>query len=218
MLRKLILKIKESGLTINREKSKFCCNEVKFLGFIVKEHGLMIDPDKTAAIINYPKLRTLRQLRRFLGMASWYRRFIKDYATIADPLNKLTKKDIKSMWEEAQETAFQIIKKAISEAPLLHRPDPNAEFCIQTDACDTGLGAVITQVIDGLEQVIAFASRALRKNELVYLAIEKFRPYIEGSAFKVITDHSALQWLFNKKNPVGRLGRWSHELMAHDFK
>ena len=125
--------------------------------------------------------------------------------------------------------AFEIIKKAISEAPLLHRPDPNAEFCIQTDACDTGLGAVKTQVIDGLERIIAFASRAIHKNELVYSttekeclaikwAIEKFRPYIEGSAFKVITYHSALEWLFNKKNPVVRLGRWSHELMAHDFK
>ena len=90
------------------------------------------------------------------------------------------------------------------------------------DACDTGLGAVITQVVDELERVIAFASRALRKNELVYSttekeclaikwAIEKFRPYIKGSAFKVISDRSALQWLFNKKNPVGRLGRWSHE-------
>ena len=229
LLRTLILKIKNAGLTINRDKSKFCCNEVKFLGFKVNEHGLMIDPDKTVAITNYPKPKTLRQLRRFLGMSSWYRRFIKDYAKIADPLNKLTKKDVKFVWGAAQDDAFEVIKNLIANAPLLHRPDPIAEFCIQTDACDTGLGAVITQYINEQERVIAFASRALHKNELVFSttekeclaikwAIEKFRPYVEGSTFTVITDHSALQWLFKKKNPVGRLGRWAQDLMAYDFK
>ena len=81
-------------------------------------------------------------------MSSWYRRFIKDYAKIADPLNKLTKKDEKFAWGAAQDDAFEAIKDLIANAPLLHRPDPNAEFCIQTDACDTGLGTVITQNIN----------------------------------------------------------------------
>ena len=151
LLRTLILKIKNSRLTINRDKSKFCCNEVKFLAFKVNKHGLMIDPDKTVAITKYPKPKTLRQLRRFLGMYPWYRRFINDYAKIADPLNKLTKKVEKFAWGAAQDDAFEVINNLIANAPLLHRPDPNAELCIQTDACDTGLSAVITQNINEQE-------------------------------------------------------------------
>lgn len=229
MLRKLINRINGAGLTINRDKSKFCRKEVKFLGFLVNEKGLMIDPEKTEAVRNYPRPRTLRQLRRFLGMASWYRKFIKDFASIADPLTKLTRKDVKFAWKEEHESAFEVIKKILSEAPFLHRPDPDAEFILHCDASNTGLGSVITQIMNGEEKVIAYASRALRKNELNYsttereclaikFAIEKFRPYVEGSIFTVITDHSALQWLFKKKDPVGRLGRWAQELMSYDFK
>lgn len=117
----------------------------------------------------------------------------------------------------------------LRDAPLLHRPDPEIEFVIHCDACDTGLGACITQEVEGVERVISYASRALRPNELnfsttekeclaIKWAIEKFRMYVEATEFTVITDHSALQWLLDKKNPTGRLGRWVEELMSYSFK
>lgn len=229
LLRKLLLNIKNAGLTINRTKSKFCRSEVKYLGFLVNEYGLMIDPEKTEAIRSYKRPKTLRQIRRFIGMSSWYRKFIKDYAKIIEPINKLVRKDFKYEWGEAQENAFQEIKRLLTEAPMLHRPVPGAEYFIHCDASDTGLGSMITQKVDDVERVIAYASTALKKSERNYsttekeclaikTAIEKWRPYVEGEEFTVITDHSALQWLMKKKNPTGRLGRWAEELMSYNFK
>lgn len=189
----------------------------------------MIDPEKTEAIRNYPRPKTLRQLRRFLGMTSWYRKFIERYAILVDALTRLTKKDVKFKWGEEQEIAFQEVKERICEAPVLHRPVPDVPFTIEVDACNSGLGSVITTTIDGKQRVIAWASRALTKDELKYntsekeclairWSIEKFRPYVEGDTFTIISDHSALKWLFSKKNPTGRLGRWVYELMEYDFK
>lgn len=95
ILRILLDRINKAGLTINREKSHFCQNEVKYLGFLVNEHGMMIDPDKTACLKDYKRPRTLRQIRRFLGLTSWYRKFIQDYAKIANPITKLIRKEFK---------------------------------------------------------------------------------------------------------------------------
>ena len=229
LLEKLLLRINKANLTINREKSHFCVNEVKYLGFLVNEHGMRIDPEKTQAIRDYPRPTNLKQLRRWNGMCSWFRKFVRDFAKIMDPLVKLTKKDVKFIWGHDQETAFQRIKQLLIEAPLLHRPVPGCEYTLHTDASDTGLGSFLMQRVDNTDRVIAYASRALKPNEknfsvtekellAVKWSIEKFRCYIEAEDFTVITDHSALQWLFKKKNPVGRLGRWAQELMGYNFK
>lgn len=106
-------------------------------------------------------------------MASWYRKFIQNFASVVDPLINLLKANIRFKWGCIQEMAFEKIKKLLCEVPLLHRPDPNAEFKISTDASDTGLGCLITQEIDGKERVIAFASRALKKNEKIFSTTEK---------------------------------------------
>ncbi|CAB0039435.1 unnamed protein product [Trichogramma brassicae] len=172
--------------------------------------------------------KTLKQLRRFLGMASWYRKFLENFATIADPLNKLLKKNTKYIWGEEQQAAFERIKALIASAPMLSRPSFEHEFVVQTDASDSGLGAILTQNIDGEEKVLCFASRTLNKAERNYSvtereclavlwAIRKFRPYVEGYRFRVITDHSSLRWLHNLRNPTGKLSRWSLELQQFDY-
>ncbi|CAB0031260.1 unnamed protein product [Trichogramma brassicae] len=227
-LEHVLKRINQAGLTINRDKSFFCRSEVKYLGVIVDKNGFRPDPDKIAPVTEMTAPKTLKQLRRFLGMASWYRKFLENFATIADPLNKLLKKNTKYIWGEEQQAAFERIKALIASAPMLSRPSFEHEFVVQTDASDSGLGAVLTQTIDGEEKVLCFASRTLNKAERNYSvtereclavlwAIQKFRPYVEGYRFRVITDHSSLRWLHNLRNPTGKLSRWSLELQQFDY-
>ena len=147
-------------------------------------------------------------------MASWYRKFLADLATIADPLNHLAKHGVTFVWNEEAQSAFEQIK---ASAPILHGPSFDHPFVIQTDKSDSGLGAVLTQIIDGVERVLCFSSRTMTPAEWNYSvteleclavlwAIRKFRPYVEGYHFTVITDHSSLKWLCNLYNPTGRQG------------
>ena len=223
-LRRVLHKIRDARLTINREKCELCRSQVRYLGFLVDCDELWVDPEKTAPVVDYPAPRNLKQLRRFLGMASWYRRFIPCFATIATPLTHLTKKQHTWEWATEQQTAFETLKMHLVSAPTFACPDFLLSFTLQTDASSVGLGAVLTQVIDGQERVIAYASRALTGAEQKYTvseqeclaviwAIRKFRYYREGYSFTVVTDHSSLRWLHNLKNPTGRLALWALELL-----
>ncbi|CAB0041768.1 unnamed protein product [Trichogramma brassicae] len=162
-------------------------------------------------------------------MSSWYRKFLKDYATLAEPLTRLTSSKVKYVWSTEQQDAFEKIKILMAEAPLLNCPNFKEKFIVQTDASDTGLGAVLLQIIDGEERVLEFASRVLSSAERNYTvtereclgviwAVRKFRQYIEGYDFTVVTDHASLRWLCNLRNPTGRLARWALELQGHSYK
>ncbi|KMQ83753.1 reverse ribonuclease integrase, partial [Lasius niger] len=227
-LKRVLDRIRDAGLTINPEKSKFCRSQVKYLGFLVQQDGLSVDPEKTTSIVEYPAPRNIKQLRRFIGMASWYRRFIPQCATKLEPLTRLLKKNHSWEWGDNQKAAFESIKECITSPPILACPKFELPFVLQTDASSVGIGAVLTQETEGVEQVIAFASRALSEAERKYAtteqeclavvwAIKKFRPYLEGYQFRVITDHSSLRWLHNLKNPTGRLARWALELLEYDY-
>ncbi|MBJ4389643.1 hypothetical protein JGE18_25535, partial [Salmonella enterica subsp. enterica serovar Typhimurium] len=186
-LEHVLRRIRSAGLTINREKSHFCQDEAKYLGVLVNREGFRPDPAKVDPIINFPTPKNLRQLRRFMGMASWHRKFLKDLATIAEPLTRLLKKGRRYEWGEEQQAAFEQIKALLATAPVLQSPRFDEEFVIQTDASDTGVGAVLLQFIDGDERVLEYASRTLSPAERNYSvtereclavvwAIEKFRP------------------------------------------
>ena len=222
-------KLRKADLTINPDKSKFCCSEVKYLGFLVNGKGLMVDPDKTSAIRNFPAPRNIRQVRRFVGMGSWYRRFIPDFSTKISPITKLLKKGVKFNWGEEQQRAFDTVKQHLIEPPTLSRPNFTLPFLLYTDASTVGLGAILAQHIDGEERVIAYASRTLKNAEKNYFAteleclavvwaVEKFRAYLEGFKFKVITDHSSLRSLQKMQNPTGRLARWAMKLLSYDIE
>jgi len=228
-LRRVLDKITRAGLTVNPDKCEFCRSQVRYLGFIVQREGLTVDPEKTRPILEYPAPRNIKQLRRFLGMSSWYRRFIPQFATLSEPLTRLLKKGKRWEWGGEQVRAFDQIREHLMTAPTLSCPDFEVPFTLQTDASSVGLGAVLTQTIEGEEKVIAFASRALADPERRYSvteqeclavvwAIQKFRPYLEGYRFTVVTDHSSLRWLHNLKNPTGRLARWALELLEYDYE
>lgn len=221
-------KLKEAGLTINVAKSNFCFKEVNYLGFIVGDSCLKTDPSKTASIENFPLPKNKRQVRGFLGLAGWYRRFIENFASIAAPLSDCLKGDKFQLTEEAT-TSFQKLKEALVSPPVLAQPNFQKKFYLQCDASNTGIGAVLFQKDEkDKEQPIYFYSSKLTTSEKNYSvtereclavvkAIKKFRPYLEGYDFDIITDHHSLKWLMNTKDLSGRLARWSLKLQPYSF-
>jgi hypothetical protein len=231
VLREVIRRLRDAKLTVNAKKCQLFRSSLKYLGFIVDEHGLGTDPDKVAAMVSYPVPKTSTEIKRFVGMCSWYRRFIPHFSTLMSPINALLtgkRKRQKTEWTPEAQEAFQKIKDALVSAPVLSSPDFSKPFVIQTDASNTGLGAVLTQDLDGDERVIAYASRSLTKAERNYsvtereclavlFALEKFRPYVEGTHFTIVTDHYSLLWLNRMKDPAGKLARWSVKLNQFSF-
>ena len=156
--------LKDSGLTINVGKSKFCQKEIKYLGYRIGHGCLMVDPDKVLAITAFPMPKTVKQIRRFIGMANWYRTFIKNFATIASPLTDCTSKRIPFHLTPAAIESFYLLREALSSAPVLAQPDFNKEFIIQCDASLVGVGGVLYQMDEqNKERPIAFVSKKLNK-------------------------------------------------------
>lgn len=223
-------RLKKANLTINLKKSQVCAKQISYLGYIINEGGLSIEPEKITPILNYKTPKTVRDVRRLIGMSSWYRRFIPEFSTIIAPISDLiskTKRTIK--WTEEAEEAFQKLKTALISEPVLIPPDFDKEFTIQCDASDVGIAGVLTQFdTDGHERVISYFSKKLTKAEKKYTVTEKeclavlrsiehFRPYVELRHFRVVTDHHSLIWLHNLKDPTGRLSRWALQLQHHDY-
>ena len=231
VLTKVYEKLKNAGLTINLEKSKFCRSSLKFLGFLVDEHGLRTDPEKVSAVVDYPQPKTTTQIRRLLGLVSYYRRFLKNFSTLCSPITDLLhgrKKGQTIIWTSQAEEAFQEIKRSLTTAPVLSSPDYSKPFTIMCDASDTGIGSVLYQEEDGIEHPIAYYSKTLNKcqrkwttteKELfaVISSVEHFRGYVEGSKFTIFTDHASLIWLCNLTNPSPKLARWLVKLGQYDY-
>lgn len=217
-----------AGLVVSREKCKFCRTELKYLGFIVDKNGLRPDPDKVNAILNLPRPKNATDIRRFIGTASWYRRFIPNFSTILSPLSQLVRKNSKWNWTDECDSSFQSIKEQLVSAPILYCPDFSRPFTLQTDASAYGIGAVLSQDLDDGEHVISYLSRSLTRQEQKYSttereclaviwSVEKLRHYLEGVPFVVITDHHSLLWLHRLKDPQGRLARWALRLQPYNF-
>lgn len=233
LLTRVLEKLTTAKLTINFKKSQFFRTQLKYLGYIVDSNGLQADPEKVESILNYPTPTNRKEVRRFLGTASWYRRFIPNFSALATPLNKLTSQRKNAPpfeWLSEADNAFHKLKSCLLSAPILSCPDYSKPFEVQTDASDYGIGAVLTQNLDGDERVIAYMSKSLSQQERNYSAterealavlsaIEHWRCYLDnGLKFTIYTDHSSLKWFLNINNPTGRLARWGVRLSAYNFE
>lgn len=229
LLREVFGRLRDAGLRLNPSKCHFCKTELRYLGHIINDQGIGTDPEKVAAVRNFPQPTNVKSLRSFLGLASWYRRFVRDFATTSRPLTQLLRKNCSWRWGPEQEGAFQTLKQRLVSAPVLACPDFDKPFILNVDASNSGLGAALTQEADGKEVVIAYASRLLSEQEKNYSTTEKeclalvwslkkFRPYLEGYHFTAVTDHSALKWLLKLPEPTGRLARWIMEIQQYDFE
>jgi len=188
-LRAVFERFREAGLKLKPKKCQFCAQQVGFLGHIVSADGVRTDPAKTEKVAQWPIPTSRREVQQFLGLANYYRRFVKDFASIAKPLHRLTEKTAKFDWTDECLAAFKELRNKLTTAPVLAFPDYNRPFLLDTDASNFGIGAVLSQLQDdGTERVIAYASRVLTKPERRYcvtrrelLAVvtvmQHFRPY-----------------------------------------
>lgn len=223
-------RIRQAMMFLKPRKCYFCRTELHFLGHILTKEGVHTDPQKVASVQNSPRPTSTTELRAFLGMTGYYRRFIKDYAHIAAPLTSRTSPYVRFNWDEECEHAWQELKERLVSAPVLRFPDFERPFLLHTDASDIAIGGVLAQLDDdGAEYVVAYGSRKLNPAEKRYPVHEReclsvihwikaYRPYLFGHPFTVFTDCGALQWLRTIKDPTGRLARWTMALERFDYE
>lgn len=227
-LKLVFKKLRDAKLRIQLDKSEFLRQNVEFLGHIITPDGIKPNPRKIKAIQEFPIPKTSRDIKSFLGMLGFYRKFIKDFAKITKPLTSCLKKNVKIIHDKKFIDAFELCKTLLSNEPLLQYPDFTQPFILTTDASNFAIGAVLSQKINGSEKPVAYASRTLNDAEKNYSTIEKellsvinftkyFRPYLFGRKFKIITDHKPLQWVNSLKEPNSRLMRWRLKLLEYDY-
>ena len=209
----------QAGLKLKSQKCQLFKKEVDFLGHVINEQGVHTNPQKIECVKNWPLPKNITELRSFLGLCSYYRRFIANFSHVAKPLTRLTEKDQKFNWTTECSEAFDRLKHMLVTAPILAHPDFTKPFILDTDASNHAIGAVLSQKVGNREKVIAYASRTLSKSERKYCVTRKellalvyfvkyFRHYLYGQKFTARTDHASLRWLANFKNPEGQVARW----------
>ncbi|KAI3809549.1 hypothetical protein L1987_25526 [Smallanthus sonchifolius] len=221
---KLILKLlRNEKLYAKFSKCEFWIREVHFLGHVINKNGIHVDPSKIEAIKNWEAPRTPTEVRQFLGLAGYYRRFIKKFSKIALPLTTLTQKEKKFDWSDKQESAFQLLKQKLCSAPILSLPEGIHNFVVYCDASHQGLGCVLMQ----RDKVIAYASRQLKVHEKNYtthdlelgavvFALKIWRHYLYVTRCTIFTDHKSLQHIFDQKELNMRQRRWVELLNDYD--
>ena len=226
-LQQTFQRLREAGLTLRGSKCEIGMNQVTYLGHTFTREGMAPDGSKVDAVVNWPQPRDEAEVRRFLGLASYYRKYIDKFADIAAPLHQLTQKDALFQWTQECEESFKRLKACLTKAPVLSYPSFGTEastMVLQTDASNVGLGAVLEQE----QRVIGYASRTLTRAEANYSVIQReclaivwamkqFRHYLLGRTFQLMTDHAPLQWLAAQKME-GLLCRWALAIQEFSFE
>ncbi|GBN32942.1 Retrovirus-related Pol polyprotein from transposon 297 [Araneus ventricosus] len=201
---KVFQRLQKANLKLNLKKCRFFQKEVTYLGHVISAEGVKTDPEKIKAVVDWPRPETVHELRSFLGLCTYYRRFVKNFPTIARPLHKLTEAKSNFNWTEECEKSFNGLN-------------------------NEGIGAALSQNIGNQERVIAYFSKSLGKPERNYCvtrkellaivkSIEHFHHYLYGRKFLLRTDHASLRWLLNFKEPEGQIPRWIQRLQEYDFE
>ena len=222
-LRIVLETLREKKLYAKLSKCDFWLNEVSFLGHIVSAEGIRVDPAKIEAVVNWKSPQNVTEVRSFLGLAGYYRRFVRGFSVIASPLTKLLRKGIKFEWTDKCQNSFEQLKGMLVEAPVLTQPTSGKEYTLYSDASCTGLGCVLMQ--DG--KVVAYASRQLKPHEQNYpthdlelaaivFALKIWRHYLYGEKCRIYTDHKSLKYLLTQKELNLRQRRWLELLKDYD--
>ncbi|KAL4153837.1 hypothetical protein QTP88_001670 [Uroleucon formosanum] len=228
-LKEVFDRLRESNLKLQPSKCSFLRKEVNYLGHVITDKGVRPNPQKIDCVVKFPTPTNAKEIKSFLGLSGYYRRVVPNYGQIAKPLTSLLKKDVPFYWSDICQEAFDKLKAILTKEPLLKYPDFEQPFNLTWDASNFVIGCILSQGPIGNDPLIAYASRTLNKAEQSYNTTEKelcaivwgvkqYRPYLYGQKFNIITDHRALSWLFNVKDPGSRLIRWRLKLEEYEYE
>ncbi|KAL0554253.1 hypothetical protein IC582_008170 [Cucumis melo] len=222
-LRMVLQTLRDNRLYAKFSKCEFWLKQVSFLGHVVSKAGVSVDPTKIEAVTGWTRPSTVSEVRSFLGLAGYYRRFVENFSRIATPLTQLTRKGAPFVWSKACEDSFQTLKQKLVTAPVLTVPDGSGSFVIYSDASKKGLGCVLMQQ----GKVVAYASRQLKSHEQNYpthdlelaavvFALKIWRHYLYGEKIQIFTDHKSLKYFFTQKELNMRQRRWLELVKDYD--
>ena len=224
----VLTRLQEAGLKVAPKKCHFFQPEVHFLGHVVSKHGVSTDSSKTQCVRDWPQPQNVKEVRQFMGLCAYYRRFIFQFAKIARPLHQLTELNRPFVWDKDCQSAFVELKRLLTSSPILAYPLVGSPYILDTDSSAESLGSILSQIQDGEERVICYHSRTFTKAERNYCVTRKellaivdsvkhFHHYLYGSKCVVRTDHGSLTWLMRFTNPEGQLARWLETLALYDI-
>lgn len=222
-LKQVLDRFRQHNLKLKPRKCDLCRTQIKYLGHTVSSKGIATDPSLVERVQNWPQPTTVRKVRGFIGLANYYKAYIPDYGNLQEPLVRLTDKGAKFIWTPECQQAFETIKERLTTAPIMAFPNLEDPFILDTDASDTAIGAVLSQVQEGQERVIAYGSKVLSREERNYCVtrrellavvhfVDKYEYYLRGREFTIRTDHSSLRWMLNQREPRDQLARWIQKL------
>ena len=224
--------VRRAGLKLKPQKCRIGRKEVTFLGHRVSREGIGPDPSNVEKVLNWPRPRNDAEARSFLGLCGYYAKFIPDYAEVSKPMREASNRKGTIEWTTELTRSFDMLKRSLASPPVLTLPTFNGTFRLYTDACNSSVGAVLTEVAEGEEKVVAYESKVLSRQQrrwptydkelwAVVHAIRRFQQYIMGARFQVITDHKPLanipKSIASERDGTGRRGRWAVELSSFDF-
>ena len=230
-IREVFELLRKANLKMKLKKCEFFKESINYLGHIISNEGVKPDPAKVEKIVNLPRPRNTKEVRALVGCASYYRRLIKDFGKIVEPLTRKFKKDVRFTWNEEDEAAFTAIKQALTSDPVLLFPRYDLPFILAVDGSKQGLGACLSQIQNGREGPVAYASRQLKDTEkrwsvteieaaAVIFGLKQFRHYFQNQVepIRIKSDHRPLVWLEKQKDDYGKLGRWAALLGDVNYK
>ena len=230
-LKVVLERLSDNNLTLKPSKINVGLPIVKYLGYLLSEHGISPDKDKVSSILDCPAPVTKTELRSFIGFCTYYSQFIPNFSSLTSPLSDLLKKEVKEPlpWNLNCADNFSTLKKLLNSEPVLKLPDPTRPFVVRTDASIVGVGAVLLQYYDGIPFPISYSSRKLLERESRYSTIErellglifginKFKYFLIGKQFILEVDHRPLIYLNKFKGNNSRLIHWALALQSYDFR
>ncbi|KAK1686509.1 hypothetical protein QYE76_047357 [Lolium multiflorum] len=223
-LRLVLQTLRKHQLYAKFNKCEFWLDQVEFLGHVISKYGIAVNPSKVAAVLDWKAPKTVKEIRGFLGMAGYYRRFIEGFSKIAGPMTKLLRKNTPFVWSEECEKSFQTLKEKLTIAPVLAVPEIGKDYTVYCDASKHGLGCVLMQD----RKVISYGSRQLRPHEVNYpthdlelaavvFALKTWRHFLYGAKCELYTDHKSLKYFFTQKELNMRQKRWLELIKDYDL-